>query len=385
MKIKLIFIILLLSSGFALSQTGGLKNNGVKIVISENTKLDVNGDKNAAYVNNENGTIELNGVFAIEGDWTNNSSEENIFTVYGPNAEVIFDGNEEQTIGDSTSTKWQNLTIKGEFKLSQELEILKELNMDNGIITLGENNLVIKKDAEIIPSADFSKTNMIVTNGSGKVIRYINEDGEYFFPLGDLKNGANYSPVQINTSGSSYSNAYITTKVINEKHPEIEVDEDYLKRYWSVEQNGISNFSGIVYLDYNYEDIIGDQTYFHGLFWNGEEWIQLEDVFNNQIFGVIDQSGDITAKGKKDPTDIDDKSEEEIEIYVSDDHLIIKNVDAFSDARISVYNVLGQRLLTRQFSQKMQNRININSIDDNVCIVNIRGKDINFSRKVYIP
>lgn len=379
MKHFLSITILFVFTGWLAAQQGGLVNNGVRLVIPENTKLDIDGNQQAAYVNNENGTIELGGTFAIEGNWVNNSTQSNVFTYYGPNAEIIFDGSEDQTIGDTTSDTWNALTISSNFHLSQDLTILNELKMENGIIYLEDNNLIVNNEAIITPVTDFSNENMFVTNGTGKVVYHINENGTYLFPLGSIVDEAVYSPATVNFSLGNYGeNAKLMAHVTPEKHPNITNENNYLNRYWTISQEDVANMVAEVSMAYHEFDVNGTDEGFWGMHWT-DQWYELEDVINNEIFGTVNQFGDFTAIGQE--TGLPEGLEEEIIVYLNNGTIHFKNADELKGADVLIYNTIGQLIATSTYSgSPVQLSSNLNG---SFCIVNIKKEGFNFSKIVY--
>jgi hypothetical protein len=377
MKYILSIITILVFAGNLSAQQGGFVNNGLRLVIPENTKLDINGGQQAAYVNNENGTIELGGTFAIEGNWSNNSSQENIFTYYGPSAEVIFNGSDGQTIGDTTTTTWNALTISGNFHLSHDLTILNELKMEDGHIYLEDNNLIVNTGAYITPVTEYSGSNMVISNGAGKLVYEVTENGSYLFPMGSMVNGAIYSPVTIETTMGTYDeNARLSAQVIPEKHPNETNQNNYLNRYWTLSQEGISNLIAEVSMFYDQSDVNGTDVGFYGMHW-ADQWYQMENVVNNEIFGTVSQLGDFTAKGQE--VGLEDELDKDNLIYISNGSLFLKNGEDLVGAKVTIYNTVGQILSVNIYdgSEIMLSQ------KDSYCIVNIRKNEFYYSKLIF--
>ncbi len=376
---RIISILLILVPFWAAAQTGGFVNNGVRIVIPQNSKLDINGGQNGGFISNA-GTVELDGTFSIEGDW-NNASGEEAFT-YGENAEVIFDGDDGQTIVGETESNWPELTIAGLLNLTGDLSISNKLNMDEAHLVLNDQNLTLENGASFYAATDYSESNMIITNGTGSVIMHVSEDGYYVIPLGDRHNELDYTPAAISIMGSAYADdARWSARVSNSKHDEIDQISNYVNRYWTLEQHGISDFTANVFLNYNFNDVVGVNPALIGQVWDGETWQELEASVNNQITGVADELGDFAAFGG--PSAINDLTDEP-RLYVSHGKLIIEGMGNVAGADVRIYNTLGQLMKTGQINST-KGEIDMPAMNSNYCLVQIHSDRVNVSQMVYVP
>jgi len=188
---------------------------------------------------------------------TVNSSFTNLGATISGTGTIVFASNSDQNItGD-----FVNITLNktgGSVSLSGNSSISGTLTLTSGFLSLGSNNLTLGASSSI--SGTFSATNMIVTNGSGELRKTFTGNGFFNFPVGDNTVTAEYSPLNINLMASAYSSAYVSVKVIDAKHPNNTSSTDFLSRYWTVGQSGITGFSGPVSAYYLDSDVNGTES-----------------------------------------------------------------------------------------------------------------------------
>jgi len=380
-KIKYL-IFLLLISGSVFSQTGVI-NNGVRLVISQNAKLDINGGESAQYVHNQNAILELNGQISLEGNWLNNSGSPDVFTMYGENAQVVMDGTQGQTFGGTTATNFTELTVNGLLELNSDLNLPENLTMNTGIILLGNHNLILGENSEIVTETAFSNENMIVTNGTGSLIRKIEANGTYVFPVGDTTGIADYSPVSINLTASQYNNAQISVQAVNSKQPNNTNTTNYLNRYWHVSQNGITGMNSDIELAYVLEDVVGINQNISTKMWNGTEWINLNASQNNTLSGNVSEYGSFTGFGTGSSIN-DNISVEDIYIVVIDNQIVVRSKIDLENTQISVYNFLGQTISNKQLCNGTSNSVSIGSLKQGNYLIRISGSNIDVTKKIFV-
>ena len=112
--------------------------------------------------------------------------------------------------------------------------------------------------AAAVAGGPFSAAKMIVADGSGEVRKNFTANGSYLFPIGDNTGTAEYSPITLNFTGGTYgAGAYAGVKVTNAKHPNNASTTDFLKRYWTVSNSGITSPSFTVTATYLPTDLNG--------------------------------------------------------------------------------------------------------------------------------
>ncbi|MCC6251914.1 MAG: hypothetical protein IT238_05580 [Bacteroidia bacterium] len=125
------------------------------------------------------------------------------------------------------------------------------VQQNNNHIYLGNNNLIIQAGASFSGNAN----KMIVTDGTGMLIRLITGTGNISYPIGDNTGTLDYSPVnfQFTTSGTDS----VGFRVTNAQHPNDFSTLNYLNRYWSCNQIGRTTYSYIASFQYVDADIVG--------------------------------------------------------------------------------------------------------------------------------
>ena len=260
--------------------------------------LTINGD-----VTLGSGTAFTGGAFihTISGNWINNGG---IFTP--GTGTITMNGTTAKTIGGTSSTTFNNLIINnsGGVSLTNSQIVNGSLTLTNGRLTLGAHNLTLGASAV---AGTLSVNNMILTDGTGELRRNITANGSYIFPVGEVTGTAEYSPITINFSSGTYgAGAYASARVINAKHPDNSGTSNYLNRYWTVNQSGITAFSATVIGTFQPADVVGNiGSIFTGK-WNGAlPW---------QVFGAVSATT-ITASGLADLGDFTGIDHSSVEIW----------------------------------------------------------------------
>lgn len=216
--------------------------NFYNIAVSKNTDaiLSVTGSYSSINVANDftintgtfsNGSTQLK----IAGSWINNNG---YLTAGDGYVSMIGDT---KTVGGSTPTTFRNLEIGNGSSnytttLGNSQTVLGTLKMSNGLLKLGSNNITLGSTANI--SGSMFSGNMVITDGTGEVRKVFSDNGSFTFPIGET---TNYTPATLNlTEGSYVADAYIGMRVINAKEPNNLSTDNYITRYWSVSQSGIS-------------------------------------------------------------------------------------------------------------------------------------------------
>ncbi len=211
---------------------------------------------------------------------------------------VEYYGTNPITLGTSPTTL-SNLKINCApgVKLGTDLTVDGILTLTNGLLTLGTYNLTLGANASI--GGTPSSTNMIVPTGSGEVRKvFTSTPSSFTFPIGDSTDNADYSPIEFNLMVGTLSSAYVAAKVVNAKHPSNFADIDYLLRYWTLTQSGITSPAFTAYFYYVNDDINGTETNLYGGKWNGTEWqpiIQVDAANNRFYSGSQTSFSDFTA------------------------------------------------------------------------------------------
>ncbi|WHZ06249.1 MAG: hypothetical protein OJF59_000001, partial [Cytophagales bacterium] len=268
----------------------GSKGTGSNITVSNaltnSTVLDMAGNTlSFGSVNNTGGTIRFSG--AANG-------------LAIPSGTIEYYGSSQSI----TSGTYNGLTItqsSGNASLNAATTINGTLTINTGNLVLGANNLILGASASISISAP-SATKMIVASGTGEVRKTYTSTGSFTFPIGDAT--PNYSPVTVNvTSASGFAAAYVGASVVNTKHPNNSSTTNFLKRYWNINQSGITGCVATISANYVPGDINGTETsiksaQLNGVFnQNTNPWIKFVALGGNTFTtsGATITAGQVSA------------------------------------------------------------------------------------------
>jgi len=202
-----------------------------------------------------NGTIFISGAFThnVAGNWYNNAG------TFTPGTGTVIMSGAAKTIGGTSSTTFNNLTVNnasGEL-LGYSQTVNGTLTLTSGRLTLGANNLTLGASAPAV-AGTLNASNMIVADATGELRKNFSANGSYVFPVGDNTGTAEYSPVTLNFASGTYAGgAYASVRVTDAKHPNNASTTNYLTRYWTVNQSGITTFSCTVTGTFPAADVSG--------------------------------------------------------------------------------------------------------------------------------
>jgi hypothetical protein len=166
---------------------------------------------------------------------------------------IVANGSSQQNLyGDPIFAKLKTDNANGIFApTGNTITITGELKMNQGIFDIGQNLLVLTKNADITAVSSFSETNMVQTNisftdaGIKKYFPAISSATTFVYPMGS---GGKYTPVTLNITNSDNDNTYIRVKAADEIHPSITPTngdpDNVLKYYWILDADGASGFTG---------------------------------------------------------------------------------------------------------------------------------------------
>jgi hypothetical protein len=247
-----------------------LTGNG-NLVIKGN--LDIVNGSNGAELDANNNNI------SVGGNWTNYN--EAAF-IEGINTNVTFNGTTLQTLNCIGGEEFSNFTINNSgagLLINQNLQIDNNFTLTSGLINLNNNNLNLGTSiANAIVNGGSTSSYVIGWNGAvnGNIIHRVNSNGLYKFPIGDQTVGG-YTPAEVTFTSGTYSNATLTCTLNDGIQPDLlnpTASTNYLSRYWTIEQTGISNF--LYNINYSYADA-GDEVGVAANMWpykhNAQGWI----------------------------------------------------------------------------------------------------------------
>ncbi len=142
--------------------------------------------------------------------------------------------------------------------LNTNLDLQGNLTLTSGLLVLGAYNLNLSPASTITGTP--SATAMIVSSSTGELRKSFTAAGAFTYPVGDSTGTDEYSPVTVNFNSGSFASAYLGVKLVNAKHPNNLSAANYLNRYWTLTQSGITNFRCDVTLQYADTDVMGTET-----------------------------------------------------------------------------------------------------------------------------
>ncbi len=267
------------SADIGVTVLGNIVNNGTVNLSTTTERLKCTNYTNGA-VTNTTATTTLSSIAGGDLELTGNLTDYGVFT---PNQRAVFftgsTGN--QTITAPNGETFDYVIVDkaaGDIVLSNDIAINQKLTLTKGNIVIGAHNLTFGASAPAVAGAP-SAINMIVADGTGTVRKVFTGNGSFDFPIGDATGTAEYSPISLNFSSGTYSNAYAAVRVTDAKHPNNTSATNYLTRYWTLTGSGISAFSCSVTGTFLPADISGSTASMVTAKWNGAlPWVKYDAV-----------------------------------------------------------------------------------------------------------
>jgi hypothetical protein len=202
------------------------------------------------------GILDNAGTMTLKKDLSN----ENTFPDYLGSGNIVFSGDTVQTItGQNIFT---SLTVSNPdgISLGGNCCVNGVLQLNSGIVILGDYHLLIDSTGTI--SGSFSASSMIVPTGNGTLRREFSQGftGSVLYPVGDQTNTTEYSPVTLQISGATFGTGnYIAVNLKNVPYPVSGIDGNYLSRYWSISTNAVTAIQCNLLFFYTVQDVNGDE------------------------------------------------------------------------------------------------------------------------------
>ncbi|MCX6235923.1 MAG: HYR domain-containing protein [Bacteroidetes bacterium] len=204
-----------------------------------------------------------------------------------------------------------NLTINRATGIELEGDVIigGTLSLINGRLTLNNNDLVLTSNNPI--EGSFSASTMIVLGGTGSLIKNFTGTGSYLFPVGSITNTIAYSPVNLNITSGDFNNAQVSVNLADIKDPNAPGYPNYLNRYWTIGQTGITNLVYNIDFTYSDGDVTGTESLLRGAKYEGSwEYYSGVNTSSNTFsmsdltsFGEFSAFGeDLTATASVDPS-----------------------------------------------------------------------------------
>ena len=217
------------------------------------------------------GTLSVIGNLTC-GTLTGNAGIVNIGGSFAPNAFTIntstvnFNGSLPQSI--PVLAGYNNLTISnGQTNpLLGSVTVNNILTLTSGVLKLGNFNLTLNNSIPTsIQPAIFGTSNMIVTDGSGYLMRGVNTISSLVYPIGSINAGTYfYSPVSITPSAATAGN-------ISVRNVYGSLGANFINNYWDLQSSVAKTVSAV--FTYDGAEIVGVPTTY--TVWNkpnGSTW-----------------------------------------------------------------------------------------------------------------
>ncbi|MEI7727652.1 MAG: T9SS type A sorting domain-containing protein [Bacteroidota bacterium] len=202
-------------------------------------------------------TLDNSGTLILKMGLTNENASPN--SIGSGTAE--FSGTASQTISGQNII--QNLTANNAAGISVggNTTVNGVLALTSGKVALGSSNLLLGPTATI--SGTPSATVMIIVTGSGELRKELPAGftGAFTYPVGDDTGTPEYSPVTLTFTGGSFAPGnYAGVSLKNVVYPDPNITGNYLNRYWTITQNGMTNLACNAVFQYAAADVTGNES-----------------------------------------------------------------------------------------------------------------------------
>jgi len=262
------------ATAHAIFRTGGYLNNTGSFSTVANSTLSI-GDANGITVSGGGATG------SIRSSSTRTYITSGNYRYIGTVPQITGTGLLATVSGSVTIDNSTTVTLSQATTLSNAAQAL---TLNQGLLLLGNNNLTLSSATSTIGGNTPADTNMIVTNGTGQLIKAFPTGAYTFtFPVGDTVGTAEYSPTTLNFSSSS-ATRNIGVRVVNAVHPSMGGVTNYLNRYWIYTNSAAGTYAYNLDFGYADGDVVGATTAMVPSRWNGTTWTpNAGSIASNQV------------------------------------------------------------------------------------------------------
>jgi len=225
-------------------------------VISSGTSVKINSGTIVSSA--QNFVIENGAGLAIEGSLIlkNNLTNQNAVDDLGSGT-IAFSGTSAQSLSGQNTLGTLAVNNPAGLDLTGNITLNTGLSLQNGHIRLGTNNLTLGSTATVTGTP--SATAMVIATGTGELRKSFSGIGAFTFPVGDNTETAEYTPVTLTfTSGTFATGNYAGVKLSNSTYTGL--SGNYLNRYWTITQSGITSAQYNALFQYVPADVVGTET-----------------------------------------------------------------------------------------------------------------------------
>jgi len=174
---------------------------------------------------------------------------------------IVFSGSVAQSISGQNVIQDIEVNNSAGLILSGTNRVNGILNLTNGIMTLGVNNLLLGPAATIAGTP--SAASLVDATGDGQLQKEFpaGVPGSFTFPLGNQSGTPGYSPVTLNFTGGTFdAGNHVGVNLKNTAYPDPNITGNFLNRYWNITQSGITNFTCNATFQYLPADVSGNES-----------------------------------------------------------------------------------------------------------------------------
>lgn len=218
---------------------------------------------------------------------------------YGASCLFYYNGTVPQVTGSGLPATVDRLfvanTTAGGVTLTNAVTVSSEVNL-GGLLFTANNNLNLGSACVFnsFPAGPLNASNMIVTNGTGKVFKNFSAAGSFTWPLGDNTGVTEYSPVTLNFSSMTVLPGSIGISVVNARHPQDATGSNYLNRYWSFGTTSLSTYTYTGTFTYTAADVVGSAALLKFNRWDNNTPAWHQDAGSTSIGNVLTTSAGLT-------------------------------------------------------------------------------------------
>jgi len=216
---------------------------GTGAVVSSNNTLSVQ----------SGGTLDVQGTLILKQNLVNQNSSA---TTLGSGL-IELSGSSPQTISGQNIIQDLRINNASGITISGDTRVNGILKLKSGVISVGSNNLFLGPAAS---DSGGSVASMVDVTGTGQFRKEFASASSFTYPVGDQTGTPEYSPVTLNfTSGTFPAGNYVGVTLTDAKFNNDSISGNYITRYWTLSQFGISGFNCNATFNYLPADVVGTE------------------------------------------------------------------------------------------------------------------------------
>ena len=257
----LVHVLMISKTNAQTISTSGNITVGAGAVVNSNFDMSLQGG----------GTLKVMGTLILKNNLVNQKTAPDSLG----SGTIELSGTTSQTV--SGPNVFANLKIDNAAGVSltgyRDNQVYGVLTLTNGLLTLGNRNLLLGSAAIIAGTP--TATNMVVATDSGELRKAFSTPTNFTYPVGN-KTGTEkyYSPVTLSfTSGTFATGNYVGVNLVDAKYSNDSITGNYLTRYWTLSQSGITGFNCNATFKYLPADVTGAEGSIYCTKVNPSPWV----------------------------------------------------------------------------------------------------------------